>query len=192
MKKIIAVLTSVMLLVGMLAMCVSAATVTKSDLLNEAAKSPVYKYVKVSLENAARNVEITNEQAEEILPIVQRAVAILNEDHGPTEANDASHVFYTQEQADGVIECIDEVCAILGYTWKMTPKANPVHPGDGIFQVFDQNGKLVYEYDGDAVADTSAAPVSNADTWVYLSVGTVLLALGLAALAVSKKRIAER
>ncbi len=191
MKKIIAVLMSVMLLVGMLAMCVSAATVTKADLLNEAAKSPVYKYVKVSLENAAKNVEITDEQAETLLPIVQKAVAILDVDHGPTESNGGKS-FYTQEQVDSVIECIDEACAVLGFTWKMTPKANGAFPGDGVFQVFDRNGKLVFDYDGDAVADTSAAPVSNAYTWVYLSVGTVLLVLGFAVLAVSKKRIAER
>ena len=187
MKKIIAFITAVTLMVGIFAVSVFATN--KSDLLTEAAKSPVYKYVKVAVENAARTVEITDEQAEQILPIVKRGVALIDKDNGPTYSN-AGAPFYTKEQMEGVFECIDEICKILGFTWKMTPKSNALHIGDGVLQVFDQNNKLIFEYDGDVVSDTSAA--SDINTGLLLAGAALLFAAGAASIAVSKKRIAVR
>ena len=96
MKKILAMLMAVVCVFSMFA--VSASALTKSDLLAEAAKSPVYKYVKVSVENAARTVEITEEQADQIMPIVKELVAILNVDKGEPGVHNIKEdkMYYTQ------------------------------------------------------------------------------------------------
>lgn len=182
MKRILALVVALVIAVSALSAGVCAAD--KSDLLAEAAKSPVYKYVKIALENAARTVEITDEQAEKLLPVIQRFNTIVTEDLGPTARNDND--IYTMDQIRAVLECISEACEILNYTYKTKPSSDPKHIGDSVFMIYDQNGKLVFEYDGDVVADTSAA--SDADT-VALAVGaTVMLALGAAAIVAAKKR----
>jgi len=184
MKKFIAVMMAAVLAVSVLAIGVFAAS--KADLITEAAKSPIYKYVKVAVENAARTVEITDEQAEALLPIVKKAVAAVAADKGPTAKNDAA--IYSDAEIAVVMDCIGEACDVLGYTYKMVPSTNPKHVGDGVFMVYDQNGKLVFQYDGDVVADTDAATTVN--TAALLAGATVLLVAGVAAIVVAKKRAA--
>ena len=186
MKRIIAIMTAVMLLVSVLA--VSASATTKADLLTEAAKSPIYKYVKVAVENAARTVTITDEQAEQLLPLVKKAVAAVATDRGPTFAN--HDLFYTLGEHKVVMNCIDEACAILGWTYAFEDSHDPKHPNDHVFRVHDQTGKIIFEYDGDIVADTAAATETDT-TAIFVGAVSMLLA-GAAAVAVSKKRIAER
>ncbi len=182
MKKILALVMAAILLVSM---AVSVSAATKADLLAAAAKSPVYKYVKVSLENAARTVEITDEEATAILPWVEKAVAIIGADKGPTAANES--FIYSKEQIDGVLGCVDEICKILNYSYTLTPSTNPKHVGDSIFTVYNEAGKIVFQYDGDIVADTAAA--TEIDTTLMALGAVTLLGLGAAAVAVSKKRL---
>jgi len=186
MKKILAVIMSVVLMCGMLAATASAAT--KSDLLEEAAKAPVYKYIKVSVENAVRTVEITDEESEALLPIVKKAVAAMNADNGPTYVS-KDGIKYDAATYATVMDCIDEACSILGFTYKFTPVTSPKHTGDSVFQVFDENGKLVFEYDGDIVTDTSGDSRS-ADPALLIS-AVVLLVAAVAVLA-AKKRVSVR
>lgn len=186
MKKLIAIISAIVLLVGTATIGVSA--VTKADLFAEAAKSPAYKYVQVAIENAARTVEVTPEQAEQILPIVKRACEIIGNDEHPSAFSDEHGLLYTKEQINGVMACIDEICEIMRFTYKMVPVANPEHAGDGMLTVYDANGKVVFQYDGDAVADTDAA--TSMDTALLFAGAGIMLALGAAAIAVSKKRMA--
>lgn len=185
MKKFIAMITTVVLLIGAVTVGVSA--VTKADLLAEAAKYPAYANVKVAVENAARTVEVTPEQAEKILPIIQRAGKILG-DTDVAGVADKHGQYYTTEQVNGIFACIDEICEILNLTYKMVPVANAEHPGDSMLVVYDANGKTVFEYDGDAVADTDAA--TSMDTVVLFVGAAVMLAFGAAAIVASKKRMA--
>lgn len=183
MKKVISLLMAVVVLTAVFVVPASAAT--KSDLLTEAAKSPIYKYVKVAIENAARTVEITEEQADQLMPIVKKAVAAVSSDKGPGRY-DVDGVHYTKEEYDTIMQCIDEACAILGFTYKLTPKAQ----NDIIFQVYDANNTLVFSYDGDAVSNTDGAPSSSA---VLMLVGSVaLLATGIGCFVVSRKRSAVK
>ena len=186
MKRIIASILMLAVMVSLLS--VSAFAVNKSDLLAEAAKSPVYKYVKVAVENAARNVEVTDEQAAQLLPIVQKAVAIVDKDNGNSVGNGKT-ANYTADQVKGVLECIDEACAILNLHYTFTPAANPEHPGDCVFRVYDATGKMIFDYDGDAVADTAVE--ESTGSAVVLASAVVLLVAGLGAAYVAKKRYAS-
>ena len=187
MKRIIAIVLTLAAVLGVAAMGVSA--VTKADLLVEAAKSPIYKYVRVAFENAARTVEITDEQAAEILPIVKKAVALAGDnDHGHGGYYSAEHGYvYDKQTYNAIMTCIDEACRILGYTYRMEPVQNSKHAGDIMFVVYDERGKMVFQYDGDVVADTDAA--TTVDTTLVLAASAFLAVLGIAAVAVSKRRV---
>lgn len=183
MKKIIAIVLSAVIALSVLAIGVSATN--KADLLNEAAKAPAYKYVQVAVENAAKTVEITDEQAAQILPIVQNVVAAISADNGPTVVEKPNTLKYTWAQTGIVVDGIAQICAILGYTYEFVPVANPVHKGDVILKVYNETGKLVFAYDGDAVADTSAA----SDATLYLVAAVALLGLGVTAVVITRKKV---
>ena len=185
MKKIIAVLLSAVLMVG--ALVLPSFAVNKADLLNEAAKSPVYKYIKVAAENAAKSVEITDEQAAQILPLITKAVNAIGADNGKSVVMPKTgEVRYSEQAVETVFDCIGQICAIMGWTYKVTPVANPQHVGDIIFTVYDANGRQIFSYDGDVVADTSAASDNSA---VILAAAGVLLLAGVAAVVFSRKRL---
>ena len=187
MKRIIAIVLTLAAVASLAVVGVSA--VTKADLLAEAAKSPVYKYVGVALENAARTVEITDEQAEQILPIIKKACTVLGDNmHGHGGFYSAEHgQVYTREEYNAVMTCVDEACRILGYTYTTVPSTNPKHAGDSVFMVYNEQGKLVFHYDGDVVADTAAA--TTADTTLLLAGAAAFLVLGLGAVVISKRRV---
>ncbi len=186
MKRIVSFFAAVMLIVSVFA--VSASATTKADLIAEASKSPIYKYIKVAVENAARTIEITDEQAELLLPIVKRAVEAIPVDLGPTAKNE--NYIYTQEQINIILACVDEACAILGYTHTTEPSTDPKHIGDINNFIYNEEGKLIFQYDGDVVADTSAA--TETDTTELLIGAVALLIAGGAVLVVSKKRATVR
>lgn len=176
MKRIIAIVLTLAAVLSMAVIGVSA--VTKADLLTEAAKSPVYKHVRVAIENAARTIEITDEQAEKILPIIKKVCAI-------TDKGSSAHT-YTEAERQSVMGCVDEICNILGFTYKFETSKDSKHIGDSVFFVYNKDGKLVFQYDGDVVADTDAATTMN--TTAVLAASAFLAVLGVAAVAVSKRR----
>ena len=184
MKKIIAILLSAVIMVGFLA--VPSFATTKADILNEAAKSPVYKYVKVSIENAAKTVTITDAQADQILPLVKQLVALLNKDNGNGVYHETRGRQYDDATVDKALAIVKQICDILGWRFTVLLNKKTVHPGDSTFRVYDENNKLIFTYDGDAVADTSGASYNNA--WIAFTAGCAVLVAG-AAIVISRKRL---
>ena len=185
MKRIIAILIASVMMVGMFA--IPSFAVNKADLLAEAAKSPVYKYVKVAAENAAKSVEITDEQAAKILPIITKAVGIIGADKGKSVVMPkTAERRYSDETVEAIFDCIGQICDIMGWTYKISPVANQQHPGDIIFTVYDSANRQIFAYDGDVVADTSAASANSA---VILAAGCAVLLAGVAAVVFSRKRL---
>ena len=187
MKKIIAIVLTVAAMLSLAA--VSASAATKADLITEASKSPVYKYVGVAFENALRTVEITDEQADQLIPIIRKACTILGDNekgHGGFFSAEHGQV-YSREEYNAVMTCVDEACRILGYTYTTVPSTNSKHAGDSVFMVYNEQGKNVFHYDGDVVADTSAA--TTADTTLILAGAAAFLVLGLGAVVISKRRV---
>ena len=176
-KRIFAIVVAVVMLCALMVPTFAA---TKSDVLAEMEKSPVYKYIKTSVENAARTIEVTEEQADQLIAIVQAFIETVPEDKGPAAKA------YTDAEIEAVITSIDKVCAVLNLTYKFVP--NPNDASDSILNVYDEEGKLIFEYNGNAVADTAAASTSAP---VYFTIGAVLLAAAAVALVASKKRVTE-
>ena len=193
MKKIIAALLTVAVL--LCTFVVPSFAATKADLLNEAAKAPIYKYVKAAVENAARNIEITEEQADQLMPLVKEAVALLSADNGPSMYDVKGHKNYTDAQLNAVMNIIKKACDILGFTYTFSSaastKGSEYHVGDIIFKVFDKNGKLVFSYDGDLVADTSAVAETDSAAWVALTAASVVTLAAAAAFVFARKKVSE-
>lgn len=183
MKKTFAAILALVMILGVFAVGASAAT--KSDILELAATSPVYHYVKVSLENAARTVSITDAQADAVLPYVQDIVNALPEDLGPS-AHD-----YTVAQQQRVMDDVNSICDVLEYelvTVEKTASSTPSskHVVDYIFQFYDKAGTLVYEFDGDEIKKTDS--VGSDYAWVYILGASVLVIAAGAIIILNKKR----
>ena len=181
MKKIIALLLATV--VSLSAFVLPASAATKADLIEAASAAAAYKYVKASLENAARSIEVTEAQADQLLPLVQEAAALFPVDKGPTLHE------YGQDTVDAFLDLVDQACAIINYSWTFDGKTNAIHSGDGILRVYDASGKLVYEYDGDYVTDTSGTPSNS--TWVVLSIGALISLVAGAAFVIARKKVTE-
>lgn len=190
MKRVIAMILTAVVLLSTLAL--PSFAVTKADILAECEKSPVYKYVKAAVENAAKKVEITDEQAALIFPLVQRAVQILDTDNGPTHYSAEGGVMYPDAVTDEVMDIIDQICKILGFTWKWinaaTIKGEQYHKNDNVFVIYDQNGNIIFQYDGDYITDTSAATTVPTAAWVAISSAAALTVAAAAAFIVARKR----
>ena len=192
MKRILIVaLTFVVLLTTTV---VPSFAITKADILAECEKSPVYKYVKAAVENAAKSVEITDEQAEQIYPLVKEAVQLLNTDNGPTHFDAEDGKMYDDATTDRIMEIIDEICKILGFTWEWvnssTIKGYQSHINDNTFTVYDQNGNIIFQYDGDTAADTSAAATVSTSAWAAISAGAAMTLAAAVALIIARKKSA--
>ena len=182
-KTLLFVLVAVLLIA---AAVVPAYAATKADLLAEAAKSPVYHYVKVAVENAEKSVEITDAQADQIMPYVKHIVATLDKDNGPS-VGDGKTASYSQATSAAVFADMDAICAILNYSYKLVPSQKPQHKDDSVLVVYNAQGKTILEYDGDVVAGTDAA--LNNNTVVAAFVGVTALVSGLAMLVVARRKL---
>lgn len=180
---VIAISTFAMPLV---AMAQSEDKVTKSDLLEEMAKSPIYKYIKKKVENAARSIEVTDEQAALLMPIVKRGVALVPEDNGPGVFDKDKGLLYSRETVKEVELCIADACKVMGFTYTFHSAPDPKHLGDITFFVYDQNGHIVFEYDGDTVAETGIDGITTPSVGVLIG-SIALIGLGIASFIVLKK-----
>ena len=125
---------------------------TKNDLVTEAAKSKLYQYVKVSVENAIRTLNITDAQAESLLPIVKSAVAITNKYSDTTVYNDTQGQVYSDADLSAMLNYVDQACAILNISYTVSPvSGTSKHTGDIIYKFYDNSGNLIVSYDGDNV-----------------------------------------
>ena len=179
MKKVLLFVLAVAMFVAVTV--VPALAYTKADLLTEGAKSPVYHHVKVAIENAAKTVEVTEDQANQIMPYVKHIVSLLPEDLGASAHN------YPRETIDAVLADVDEICKILSLHYEFVPAANPAHEGDNDFTIYNEAGEKVFEFDGDAVAKTDAAP--DYSTVAVAVSGVALLFAGIAMFVVARKKL---
>ena len=191
-KKIMVTLTlAIILLIGAVVAPMSASAATKDELFEVFYSIPVSKYIKPLVENAAKNVEITAEQGDELMKIALELKALLPEDNGPTAQNYYSQdgkreMFYDSETIAAVMRCIGDACDILGYTYDFTPSPDPKHTRDLVFNVYDETGRMVFSYDGDQIKATGENE-SNTN-YIYLAIGIALVICAGGIAVFAKKR----
>lgn len=179
MKKIAVLTLTLILLLGAVVgtFSVSAATHTKQDIVDKVSESAIYKYISTDVKNLMRNAELTDAQVDALYDIAERFVALKLTDKG------ASADKYTTEEVQAVLKLVDEACAVLNYTYTITPAASAKHAGDIVFKVFDAAGKQIYAYNGDVVRKTGAD-----QTALFITLALCGMALLAGAVVVKTKK----
>jgi len=181
MKKITAALLAIFIAFTIATPFVYAAT--KNDLLGKAKATVFGKYISIASENSFRAIPMTAEQGDKLMVILDKALAYLGSDKGPS-AHD-----YGDEAIAYILTLVAEACDIMECTFDFVPSDNPDHPGDIVFRVFDKNGNIVFRYDGDYPIEKTDSPDdgASANSNLYLIGGLVTALLAAGAFAASKK-----
>ena len=183
-------------LVLMMAMFVSpASAATKQDLVEAIRNDEIlsnYEHVVNSIVNQMDNFNFTSEQCDYLLEKFNEAKAIMAVEG---DKGQSAHE-YSEETVIAITDLVAEVVTELGYTYAYLPvEGNPLHPGDQIFQVYDANGHVVFEYDGDLVKHTDEVAVAsnngNIGAIIAIGAGVVLLAVAVFFAVKGKKSIAD-
>ena len=196
MKKIITALLAVVLLSAML---IPASAATEEELVEEFKKIPISRYLITEVENLAANYDVTEEQGDLLMELVEQAKEAFPEDKGPGYANPEGHESYfgeekypyTEEQLDTAMAIIAEARDILGFTYEFVNSEKPMHDGDISIILRDSEGRIALRYDGDIIKplgevedEQSSAP--------YLVGGISVITLAGIAFATLKLRKKEQ
>lgn len=191
MKKIFAV---VLVLVLMMAMFVSpASAATKADLVSAIQNDDIlsnYPHIVNMVVNQMDNFNFTSDECDYLLQKFNEAKAIMAVEG---DKGQSAHE-YSDETIQAITGIAEEVVTELGYTYTYIPSQNPLHAGDIVFQVFDENGHIVFEYDGDLVKHTDEVAASNAgkiSAYVAVGGGVAILAVAVFFAIKGKKNIKE-
>ncbi len=194
MKKRIAVFFAMLVvLAASLSSVLTASAYTQEDLLEEFKTIPASHWVLDGIENLSKTMELTEEQCNQLWPILQEVKKLVPEDNGPTVYQGTNHNnggrAYSAEVVAKVLDYIREACKITGCTFVKSLVSEPTHGIDIVFKLYNKEGKLIFEYDGDLVKQTGGE-VETEDGGAWLLIGGVsmlVLAAG-AALAGRKAR----
>lgn len=177
MKKTLVSVVAAGLLVGTV-FAPSALAVTKTDLLEEAKKIPVSKYVIVDAENLMKKIDITDEQAEQLMPILKRCAEALPEDLGPEPSN------YSSAQIQTVLDSLSEACDILDLTYNIDVKS--ASKNGFTLTLMDKTGEVIYTYSG-VVKKTDVDGNQMAGN-IALAAGALFLVAALGSYVVLRKK----
>lgn len=186
MKKFIAVLALCLLMVGMVAMPVSAAT-PKETILNAAEENlpeAVMKEYRPLFENILSQITVTEEQAEQVVDCIEESRAFFKNYKGLSLSE------YTPEEREFALDMVARICEILGLTAKYSPSSDPKHEHDIVCEIYNAAGQKLADIDPDAVKKTNV-PESNVN-YTYVVLAAVLMAGTAAAVVLGKKFAAER
>ena len=189
-KRLLALVMTLVLLMSASAVAFSASAATQNELVEILLNDPdlgQYTHVTAAVVNQIDNFNFTSEQCDylktkyyEFKELVLKREAFNSE---------TAHE-YDPETVEEAFHFINDVLANLGYTCAYVDKARPLHAGDIIFQVYDANGFIVFEYDGDYVQFTDVAEEpSNVGAYIALAGGILVLSVALFFAIKGKKRL---
>lgn len=177
MKKIVCILLSAVLF----ALCsVSVFAATRKDVIDLAKASIPAKYETYHIwaENILGQYDLTSEQWDDVLLLVESVLPFFPEDQGQ------SLHLYTKQQRKLALDTLIAFCDITDSTYLMRDAANPKHSGDKEVLLYKADGTLVATIDGDLYPDTTGT--SDGTVWLVLS--ATLLSLAGAAFFVLRRR----
>lgn len=193
MKKFFAFALALVLMMAVFVSPASAAT--KQDLVEAIRNDDIlsnYEHIVNSVVNQMDNFDFTSEECDYLLEKFNEAKAIMAAEG---DKGQSAHE-YSEETVVAITDLVAEVVTELGYTYAYLPvEGNPLHPGDQVFQVYDENGYIVFEYDGDLVKHTDEVAVAsnngNIGAIIAICGGVVLLAVAVFFAVKGKKSIAD-
>lgn len=182
MKKFLAAVLAVVLMMAIFVGPASAAT--RADLINKIKNDSIignYDHIVNLVVNQIDNFNFTSDECDYLLAKFDEAKAIIEAAGG--DKGHSAHE-YDAVTVEAVVDIVAEVVTTLGYTYEYVAKdQNPLHAGDDIFRVYDADGIIVFEFDGDYVKHTGGVVESSTSGKIIagsaLVGGVVVLALAV-------------
>ncbi len=187
MKKIISLAAACLLLVGMMAFAgFSASAATPKEEIVAAVKANMpdkyeAQYIP-TLENVLSQIDVTAEQAEEVIGYVEAAKAAIESDKGGSLSD------YSQAEIRAVLDNFDKACTALGLTYEIVDAENPAHKADVECIIYLEDGTKIGSVDGDGVKKTD---VAETNTMLMVLFGA-FVAVTAGAAVYGKKLVASR
>ncbi len=196
MRRFTVLLLSLAILALSLSATITASAYTQEDLMEEFKTIPASHWVLADFENLSRSMRLTEEQCNELWPLLQEVKALLPTDNGPTvhagTNNGNTGRMYSAEVVARVMDLIRAACRVTGCTFVKSLVPNATHSMDIVFKLYDSTGKLIFEYDGDLIKQTGTDVESGASTslnwYLYGGIGALLISLAGAAFAGKRVR----
>lgn len=194
-KKMLMFLLALSLLISAFGGTFSASAYTQQDLLEEFATIPASHWVYADIENLSKTMQLTEEQCNQLWPILQEVKALVPTDNGPSVYHGSNHGntgrAYSAEVVAKVLDHIRAACKITGCTFVKSLVPNQTHEIDIVFKLYDSTGKLIFEYDGDLVKQTGAEEkgLSGAELGMLTAgIGFLLVSAGVAVFLAKRKQ----
>ncbi len=193
MKKMMTLLLAVVVLAAML---VPVSAASEEQLIEKFKEISISKRLLTEVENLAAAYDVTEEQGDRLMVLLERAKKALPEDKGPGYANPEGHESYfgpekypyTEEQLEEIMDIITEACDIMGFTYDFIPSENPMHENDIVFILKDAEGRLAFQYDGDLIKPLGEVEQENSSAPFVVGGISVLTLAGLSVAAVKFKK----
>lgn len=183
MKRIICLAVA---LVFALTVPFTASAATRDEVLAQVKKDMPESYHDLymeSIKNIFAQIETTDEQCDKLIEIMDRFSSTLDLTKGYSIHN------YTSDEVDYIYSIVDEICDLLGLSYKIVPKTSgELHAGDIKAMIYGPGGELIGELDGDIVKRTDA-PDKSVDMGGLYTTGALLVA-AMGAFMLRKKVIA--
>lgn len=184
MKNIIKVIAVSLVVISML--CVTAFAATPQERIIEKIKASVapevYAEHEVELDNLAKQVPVTDAEADAIIAIIEEVTATV-------DTTTAEHLAdLTNADREYVLGKMDEACDLVNVTFTVTESNSPAINGDAVVNFF-YNGEKVGDFDTHEVKKTGGEDYPAA-TALYIAGG--VLALAAVAFVCTKKFVLSK
>ncbi|PWM47062.1 MAG: hypothetical protein DBX47_01390 [Clostridiales bacterium] len=192
MKKALFTVLSVAMLISLVFAQASFAA-TKNDILAEAKKSPVFHYVSGTVTKLMEQIEITSEEADQVVSAIKEVNTVITKDNGPSYTDASGKPAYTVAQRDAIIKSMDKVCATLDITYEYQAVSQGNTNDVKIVFKDRQTGNVLASYDGDPIKDTSSVVEETSSVnYTLIAISGVLVAVSAVAYIYAKKKVLSK
>ncbi len=167
--KTLAILSIILLLVMVFPVVASADEAAKQDLFDaayEACPANYRKYYMGTVENILNQIDVSREQADSVIALVDEGVSYLNSvgDKGPSLSD------YGVKGVEKGVSLFEQACSVLNIGYKLTtiPENAAAHPGDQLITL-TYNGKIIATIDGDDLSSYSAGGSTGSTSYYAVS-----------------------
>ncbi|MBQ2252574.1 MAG: hypothetical protein II328_01175 [Clostridia bacterium] len=152
---------------------------TRQDVVDFAYESIPEKYpvYHIWAENILGQYDLSEEEWDAVLKIVEGLVSVFPEDKGQSMHS------YTKEQRAAAMAALNDFCDLTGSTYMIRQVANPKHKGDEEVLLYRADGVLVATIDGDLYPDVTG----TVDGTLLLCLSGVFALSALAVVALRRK-----
>lgn len=184
MKKVLSLLMVCLLVTAFTAMAIvpASAASAKEDIvasLKEHISADLLNKHLPAVENILQQLEITDEQAAQVIECIEAADAAVGDLHY------SLHGFTTEERV-AIVEQLNKVCKILKMHYEIEVSEDPKHIGDDVAVFYKEDGTKLADVDFDVVRKTNT-PIEMDVMYVVLAI--VLMAGAVVAAFYAKKAV---